>query len=292
MITSMVRENISNLPCFRDVSDVAVLPGGLTNQNFKVTDAIGSYVVRFPSDVAHLGIDREVELSCLKNAQSIGVAPHLIYSDTGVLVTSFVEGASLTDETANRRDVLYAVVNAFKQLHVPLHDLHGRIFFVSPYRSITEHIRTIRKHIIPIDGDIEQYSAMTRKLYSSLPPFVPVLCHADLVGGNVIFDGQKAWLIDWEYAGMGDPLFDLGWFAVANNLSEDSCRLMLESYYGKQDKQTWSSFNAMRILCALRDALWGVVQTHGSALDLDYGEHARKYFAVYEELIEAGSIDI
>ena len=285
MITNNIREKIHSLPCFRDVSDVVVLPGGLTNQNFKVIDATGSYVVRFSSDVVHLGIDREVELCCLKNVESIGVAPHLVYSESGVLVTSFVEGASLTDESANRRAVLFAVVNAFKQLHNPLHDLHGRIFFVSPYRSITEHIRTIREHNIPIDGDLEQYSAVTRKLYSSLPPFVPVLCHADLVGGNVIFDGKKAWLIDWEYAGMGDPLFDLGWFAVGNNLSEDSCRFMLDNYCEEQDEHTWSSFNAMRILCALRDALWGVVQTHGSALDLDYGEHARKYFEIYEKLM-------
>ncbi len=290
MISESIREKICSLPCFRDVSEVTVLPGGLTNQNFKVIDAAGSYVLRVSSDVSHLGIDREVELTCLKSAETIGVAPRLVYSDPNILVTGFVEGSSLTDETVNERDTLSAVVKAFKQLHNPLHDLHGRIFFVSPYRSITEHFRTIRKHSIPIDGDIEQYGKVTRKLYSILPPFVPVLCHADLVGGNVIYDGQSAWLIDWEYAGMGDPLFDLGWFAIANELSEDNCRFMLETYYGKQDPDTWNSFNAMRILCALRDALWGLVQAHGSALDLDYGEHARKYFKIYESLIRASQL--
>lgn len=283
------QERICKLPCFQRITDISVLADGLTNENFKVTDAMGSYVVRFSTDIEILGIDREVELNCLTTASAIGISPPIIYSADGVLVTQFVPGASLTPETAPSEEVLRAVVNTLHVLHDPLHELRGRVHFVSPLQSISKHLAVIEEHQIPLDGDINYFRTVTRTLYSSLPAYVPTLCHADLVGANVIFDGSKSWLIDWEYAGMGDPLFDLGWFSVANELTKESCDLLLQLYFGIKADRMSNPFTAMQILCALRDALWGVVQTHSSNLDLDYHEHARKHFEIFRSLLSTYS---
>lgn len=281
-------QNIGALPCFQDIVEISALPGGLTNQNFKVIDATGSYVVRFWADNELLGLDSNVELSCLRNATAVGVAPQIAYAADGVIVTHFVDGKTLSDELAQREDVLCAVVDALKQLHNPLHELQGRLSSVSPFRSITSHIAAIEKHKIKLDGATEDYMDQAKEIYERLPPFTPTLCHGDLVGGNIIFDGNKAWLIDWEYGGVGDPLFDLGWFSVANNLlSDDACSTLLSLYYGETNEDLRNNLRIMQTLCALRDALWGVVQTHGSMLDIDYHAHANKYFALYESLLYA-----
>jgi thiamine kinase-like enzyme len=277
---------IHELPCFKDIVEISALSGGLTNQIFKVIDASGAYVVRFASDRDILGIDKTVELTCLQNAAALGVAPGITYSDENVIVTHFVEGETLTDDLAQRNDVLAAVVETLKHLHNPLHELHGRLYSVSPFRSITSHIAAIEQHKIEFDGNIQNYVAITKDLCAKLPPFTPTLCHADLVGGNIIFDGNKAWLIDWEYGGIGDPLFDLGWFSVANNLlSEEDCNSLLNLYYGKTNPDSFKNLRVMQTLCALRDALWAIVQKHGSTLDVDYSAHARKYFALHERLL-------
>lgn len=281
------QERIGSLPCFQEIKDIAALTAGLTNTNFKVTDERGSYVVRFASDIKILGIDREVELNCSSAAAAIGVSPDIVYAAEGVVVTRFVDGATLTPSSAASEEVLRALVNSLHILHDPLHELRGRVHFVSPLQSISKHIAAIYEHKIPLDGDINYYRTVTRSLYSSLPAYVPSLCHADLVGANIIFDGRKVWLIDWEYAGMGHPLFDLGWFSVANELPEEACEMLLHLYFGAAADRMSKPFVAMQILCALRDALWGVVQTHESTLDLDYHEHARRHFEIFKSLLSA-----
>lgn len=277
-------DEIAALPCFSDIEDISPLAGGLTNENYKVTSPEGVFVVRFSEDDPVLGISRVNEKNCLKNAEKLELAPKVVYRGEGVMVSEFIDGKTLTPEMMADKSVLLAVVDSFKTLHNPLHDLEGRIYYVGPYRSIASHLNAIEKYGIETDLDVTQLRDLTQNLYTSLPPFTPVLCHADLVGGNVIYDGEKAWLIDWEYGGMGDPLFDLGWFAVANDMSDASCAFMLEQYYGQIDQEKLDHFNTMRALCALRDGLWGVVQTFNSDLDVDYHDHADKYLDKFEEL--------
>lgn len=279
------RERISNLPCFHGIKEIVPLTSGLTNEIFRVTDGSGCYVARFADDIKILGIDREVELNCLKTAAAVGIAPPILYTADGVIVMEFVDGDTLTPESAGREEVLRALVNGLHVLHDPLHELGGRVHFVSPLQSISKHIAAINEHNIPVTGDINYFRTVARTLYGSLPAYVPALCHADLVGANIIFNGKKLWLIDWEYSGMGDPLFDLGWFSVANELSGEACELLLHLYFGAKAERMSNPFGAMRILCALRDALWAVVQTYGSSLDLDYHEHARKYFDIFRSLL-------
>lgn len=278
---------ISDLPCFKHVLNVEALTCGLTNESFKVTDSDGVFVTRFSCDIAILGISREIEVNCHKSAAALGITPEIVFSEPGVLVYRYVDGETLTPETAGTDLVLEAVVDSLKILHNPMSEPHGRLFFVSPYHSIVKHARAIREHRIHMRRDLEQYMSITSKLYDRLPASTPSLCHADLVGENIVFDGTKAWLIDWEYGGIGDPHFDLGWFSVASELSVESCHKLLRLYYGRDSDERFGAFNDMRILCALRDALWGVVQTHNSSLDNDYQAHAEKYFAVFDSLLSS-----
>jgi thiamine kinase-like enzyme len=105
-----------------------------------------------------------------------------------------------------------------------------------------------------------------------------VLCHNDMLPANVLDDGQRVWIVDWEYAGMGHPLFDLAGFSANCDYSEEQDVEFLESYCGEFRRRDLDELRILKVGSLLRDALWGVVQTVTSELDVDYREYARVHF--------------
>ena len=101
-----------------------------------------------------------------------------------------------------------------------------------------------------------------------------VTCHNDLLAANFIDDGERVWVVDWEYAGMGDPFFDLANFAVNNGLDEEGETALLEAY-GSADMR---ALTLMRFMSDFREAMWGVVQQAISELDFDFVAYADEHF--------------
>ena len=99
-------------------------------------------------------------------------------------------------------------------------------------------------------------------------------CHNDLLSANFIDDGTRLWLVDWEYAGMGDPFFDLGNFAVNHELAEEGENELLAAY-GSDDGD---ALVLMRFMSDFREAMWGIVQLAISELDFDFGAYAEEHF--------------
>jgi thiamine kinase-like enzyme len=99
-------------------------------------------------------------------------------------------------------------------------------------------------------------------------------CHNDLLNANFIGDGTRTWLVDWEYAGMGDAFFDLGNFAVNHELDESGESELLAAY-GSNDSR---ALVLMRFMSDFREAMWGVVQLAISELDFDFEAYAAEHF--------------
>ena len=99
-------------------------------------------------------------------------------------------------------------------------------------------------------------------------------CHNDLLALNFIDDGSRIWIVDWEYAGMGDAYFDLANFAVNNELDEDGERALLAAYGGGDP----AALTVMRFMSDFREAMWGVVQQGISELDVDFVAYAKSHF--------------
>jgi thiamine kinase-like enzyme len=106
-----------------------------------------------------------------------------------------------------------------------------------------------------------------------------VPAHNDLLPANFLRDGDRMQLIDWEYAGMGDRWFDLGNFAVNNELDDDQEVQLLEAYFGEPtDDKRRATLKLFRFMSDFREAMWGVVQAGVSELDFDFREYAQKHF--------------
>ena len=130
--------------------------------------------------------------------------------------------------------------------------------------------------------------ALADALEAQQAPLPIVFGHHDLLPGNLIDDGKRLWLIDWEYGGFGTAMFDLANLAANGRFTADDDRRLLESYFRQPPSDAVQrSFDAMKVASALREALWGMVSSiHLSVPGADYAAHAAEYLARTEVALE------
>jgi thiamine kinase-like enzyme len=261
---------------------VVQLEGGITNRNFRVNFGGTDYVVRLPGKrTALLGIDREAECIANKAAAELGMAPRVaaLLDEPSALVTAFVSGREMKAEELREPETIAEVAHDLRQLHDSDTELPSGF---DSFRLVEEYAETGRAHgSEPPDGydeALEAAYAIEREVRGQ-PGHEPVPAHNDLLPANFLRDGERMQLIDWEYAGMGDRWFDLGNFAVNNELDDDQEAQLLEAYFGEPpDEQRRATLKLFRFMSDFREAMWGVVQAGVSELDFDFREYAQKHF--------------
>ena len=124
------------------------------------------------------------------------------------------------------------------------------------------------------------------------PEHAPVPCHNDLLAGNFLRGSERIWIVDWEYAGMGDRYFDLANFAINNELSPAQHPDLLADYFAEEaTPRRVSALRLMLFMSDFREAMWGVVQTVASDLDFDFEGYAATHFARMRETAANESFD-
>jgi thiamine kinase-like enzyme len=282
-MTEFVEQLIGKLWSGRDVQ-VEPLPGGHTNANYLITLDDGQVVLRIPGEnTSLLGIDRECEYQASSLAASIGVAPDVLAhsKDDGWLVTRFLPGTSLTRNDLSSEPRLSDVAITMKQLHVA-----GSIDTVfNPFHVVRNYHELVRTRDVdePFDYDV----ALARlDRIEAVRAFHPTaFCHNDLLNTNFVFDG-KLRVFDWEYAGMGDPFFDLANFSANNDLSPEADTALLDAYFGHADPSQQAVLALMKVVSELRETMWNLVQLFVSTLDFDYAAFARERVRRYQTLMD------
>jgi thiamine kinase-like enzyme len=248
--------------------DVSIEPlgGGITNRNFRAVAAGQEFVLRVGGkDTELLGIDRAAEHAASSVAAELGLGPEVVafVEPEGYLVTRYVDGE------VGKVD-LDRVGAALRRLHdgpaLPARFDSFRV--VEAYRA-TAHERGVA---VPSTYARAKEIADRIERRRSGTTFRP--CHNDLLSANFIDDGTRLWLVDWEYAGMGDPFFDLGNFAVNNELGEEGENELLAAY----GSDNGEALVLMRFMSDFREAMWGIVQLAISELDFDFGAYAEEHF--------------
>jgi thiamine kinase-like enzyme len=133
---------------------------------------------------------------------------------------------------------------------------------------------------VPIPPEYELAAAIGRRIEGALlaAPIELRPCHNDLLNANFIDDGTRIRIIDWEYAGMGDPFFDLGNFSINHELTPDEDETLLAAYDGAVRRDRLARLTLMRIVSDFREAMWGVLQQGVSTLDVDFVAYAASSF--------------
>jgi thiamine kinase-like enzyme len=259
------------------------LAGGITNRNFLVKDARGQFVARIGEDLKILGIDRGNELQCYRAAEALGVAPALVESRDGFLITHYVPSRTLDPAGAREPGFPGRLGTVLRRLHGGWDRLVGDLLFFSPFQACRTYVATARRLGADLPADIESILETIRELSHRIEPYIPTLCHNDMLPANVLDDGERIWIVDWEYAGVGHPLFDLAGISANCAFADEHDRELLFSYRGEILPRDLNDLRIFKAVSLLRDAVWGVVQTVASDLDVDYHEYARFHFARFRE---------
>jgi len=261
---------------------VVQLEGGITNRNFRVNFGGTDYVVRLPGKRTEmLGIDRTAECIANKAAAGLGIAPNVaaMFEEPPCLVTFFVNGREMSAEELRRPDVLAEIGGDLRRFHDSGTELPTGF---DSFRLVEEYAESGREHgSEPPEGYDEalETAHAIEKAVRDRPTHELVPAHNDLLTANFLRDSDHIQLIDWEYAGMGDRWFDLGNFAVNNELNDEQEVQLLEAYFGEPpDERLRATLKLFRFMSDFREAMWGVVQRGVSELDFDYDEYTRKHF--------------
>ena len=261
---------------------VVQLEGGITNRNFRVNFGGMDYVVRLPGKRTEiLGIDRTAECIANKAAAGLGMAPGVaaMFEEPSCLVTMFVQGREMSSEELRDPERLAKVARDLRKFHDSGTELPTGF---DSFRLVEEYAETGRANgSEPPESYDDAVEAAHRieKAIDGQPSHELVPAHNDLLTANFLLDGDKIQLIDWEYAGMGDRWFDLGNFAVNNELDDDQEEQLLEAYFGEPpDDRRRATLKLFRFMSDFREAMWGVVQTGVSELDFDFRAYAQKHF--------------
>ncbi|HLN50017.1 MAG TPA: choline/ethanolamine kinase family protein [Steroidobacteraceae bacterium] len=220
------------------------LGSGLVNDSYRVARGDRLYSLRVPTPcAAEFGIDREWECRVIGRAQAAGLAPSVECCEPrqGILVARWVAGEVWTPAQVRHAENIECIAQLARRIHALRVPQGARM--MSPAAWIAHYRRALDRH--DPGADRPPSGAGPPRLpqlapdaclasLAQLPPAAPVLCHSDLHPHNVVLAAHGPVLLDWEYAHVSDPLWDLAGWSCNNDLCADTRQLLLERYLGRQ----------------------------------------------------------
>jgi len=270
-VDPMLRPVIDRVSVMREATDLVVAPlvGGLSNISYLVSADGAKYVVRLAGESGRvLGLDRTQEQAALKRAATAGIAPNVVafLSPEGHCVTRYLTSARSFSVEKFSSD------KTIRRVALRMRDIHS----LGPIDGIFDPYDDIRRWLVITDGLCvprpTRLAALLERVGASEGRLTardadPVLCHNDLVRPNFL-DDDPLWVVDWEYAGMGDRMYDLA--AIASPLDHNGRELLLGTYFEIVDDRIRSDLHAFIDVYLCWNVVWSLVQVVHSEIDFDY----------------------
>jgi thiamine kinase-like enzyme len=277
---------ITALSCWKTNVDIEPLSGGMTNLNFKVTDGGEQFVVRFgEDDPIHL-ISRANEVTSSQAAFKVGVSPELVHHEAGILVTRFIEGRVFAEADVRVDANLLRILELLQRFHheVP-QQFNGIAVMFWVFQVLRHYQNLLMQGGSAHAGGLPGLAKAALELEAAVGPVEIVFGHNDLLPANFIDDGDRIWLIDFDYAGFNSPLFDLSNLASNNELDAAQELLMLQRYFGAEpDAAKLASYHAMKCASLLRETMWSMVSELYSKIDMDFADYTAKNLTRFESV--------
>ncbi|MGI5292284.1 phosphotransferase [Nonomuraea polychroma] len=251
---------------------VEELPGGLTNHNYKVVTPDGAYVARvWASDGAMLAIDRDAEHanSIAAAAAGVGAPVHAYLPELGVLVVGFLPGRTFTEADLRDAANLPRVAEACRRLHAgprfvcdfDMFDVQQRYLEIVQSRGFRLPAKYLE--FMPIVAQIRKCLEVRDE--GTVP------CNNDLLPGNILDDGERLWLIDYEYSGNNDPCFELGNIWSESDLPLGHLEELVTAYYGRRLRNKIARARLLGLMSKYGWTLWASIQDGANeSIDFDF----------------------
>jgi len=280
-------EKIKSLSIWSHELKINPLEGGITNLNFLVNHGNDKLVVRLGQDIPEHLVFRSNEINVSKAAYEIGVSPKLIHSELGVLVLEYIESETLNPTGVQKN--LDRIMPVIKKIHNEIPNfLSGQPAMFWVFYVIKYYANFLRSNHSIHQDKIDDLLYKASKLEKLSSPREIVFGHNDFLAANFLDDGSKIWVVDWEYGGFNDPLFDIGGLASNNDFNQDLEKEALEMYYEKTlTNDILLKYNSMKTASLLRETMWSMVSEITSKLEFDYGLYTQENLSKFNEAFES-----
>jgi len=262
---------------------VRQLDRGITHRSYRVTFGGTDYAVQLSGKrSAQLGIDRESECLANTRAGELGIAPPVaaMLHDPHCLVTAFPASHPVEAAELSRPERLTEVARALRAFHdsgLELPSSFDSFEVVERYAGLATGLG----RELPSDyGPVLERARTVRRAFRGADGHGPVPCHNDLITANLIAAEGRLLIADWEYAGMGDPFFELANLSANNGLGREAEERLLEIYLGQPATPGQKArIMLMRFMSDFREAMWGIAQDAISEVpEVDFGDYAARHF--------------
>jgi thiamine kinase-like enzyme len=250
---------------------VEQLEGGLTNVNFKVTTPGCTAVVRLSSsDGDLLAIDRDAEHANSRRAAKSGAAPAVLayLPQHQALVVEWVEGRTLTAADLHDEANLVRAATAVRMLH------HGPRFVgdFDMFEVQRRYLRIVQERGYRLPARYLDFAPQVSRVQQALAvrPAPTVPCNNDLLAANFVDDGDRLWLIDYEYGGNNDPCFELGNIWSESLLSHEELEVLVDAYYGTHLRHKVARARLLGLMARYGWTLWASIQDVVSPIEFDF----------------------
>jgi thiamine kinase-like enzyme len=280
MVQDEVQAAIARIPVLADYRGPVERLGGLTNRVFR----LGDLCLRIPGAGTNEYINRANEAVAAREAARAGVAPEVVHFDeaTGAMVTRFIDRADTMSPPLfrERRGALERAGRAFRRLHES-----GAVF---PFRfelfaMIDDYLAVLSNREVALpDGYHDVVSEAERGVRRALSahPHPVVACHCDPLCENLLDAGDRMWIVDWEYSGMNDPMWDLGDLSVEGGFGAAQEEAMILAYFGGEPRPSdLGRIVLFKAMCDLLWTLWGLIQLANNNPADDFRAYADGRFA-------------
>ncbi|RUU11389.1 LPS biosynthesis choline kinase [Mesorhizobium sp. M7A.T.Ca.TU.009.01.3.2] len=286
MVTDEARAALDAIPMLAGYSGPLERLGGLTNLVFKA----GDFCLRIPGKGTEEYINRANEAVAAREAAKAGVSPEVLHVDpgTGVMVTRYIAGAeTMSPEKFRTRPGSPARAGeAFRKLHDS-----GAVF---PFRfelfaMIDDYLKVLSTKEVALPAGYHDVVRDAESVRSALAahPLPIVACHCDPLCENFLDTGERMWIVDWEYSGMNDPLWDLGDLSVEGKFDTAQDEEMMRAYFGGEARPAERGRIVIyKAMCDLLWTLWGLIQLANNNPVDDFRAYADGRFARCKALME------
>ena len=261
----LAREKLASVPGFGDEAAKAAITrlAGMTNLVFRIETARGRFLFRIPGAGTEAYISRGVEAVNARAAAAAGVSPEVLYfGEDGTMVARFLDDA-VTMSPARFRErpgAIESAARAFRQLHdkAPEFAFRFELFkMIDDYLAVVDKLRAQLPQ--GYHGVVMEATVVRHALAQHPVPLKP--CHCDPLCENFLDTSARMWIVDWEYSGMNDPMWDLGDLSVEGGFDASQDQRLIDTYFGRPA----SAFDFGRMviykaMCDLLWTLWGLIQ--------------------------------
>jgi thiamine kinase-like enzyme len=245
--------------------------GGLTNLVYKVDLPDAPVVLRLPGKGTEAYIDRRIEAHNAGAAERAGVSPRMIHVDpaTGVMVTEHIECVTMSAVAfAERPGAPTRAARALAQLHRSGEEFRHRFELFNEIENYRRQVAALGVEL-PEGYDATVAQAADFRTALEARPVALAPCHCDPLAENFLDTDDRMWVVDWEYSGMNDPMWDLGDLSVEGVFGPDQDEELLAAYFdGSVPDDARARMVVYKAMCDLLWTLWGLVQ-HGNGNEVE-----------------------